>query len=331
VESSSRTLVCSVLFLDIIEYSKKPVAEQLQLKQAFNRSLSTALEQVPQRDRIILDTGDGAAVTFMGDPEDALFAALTVRNMASEVPVRLGVNLGPVRLVKDLNGQMNIIGDGINVAQRVMSFARPGQLLVSRSFYEVVSCLSRDYLNLFRHEGSRTDKHVREHEVYSVVGGTPTTRRLAHTESQILARDGGWLAGSGPLGFRRSALMAAPLAFLLLVGGGVAARSMIEAEAPAARPKAKVAALVKKAAPPEKPAPAPSGGPGRLELAVLPWGEVLIDGKSAGVSPPLRTLEIPPGSHTIELRNSTFPSHVEKIDVKPGEAVRIRYRFGKKK
>ena len=38
-----------------------------------------------------------------------------------------------------------------------MSFSDPGQLLVSRSFYEVVSCLSRDYMNLFRHEGSRTD------------------------------------------------------------------------------------------------------------------------------------------------------------------------------
>jgi class 3 adenylate cyclase len=323
VESSSRTLVCSVLFLDIIEYSRKPVAEQLQLKQAFNRSLATALEQVPQRDRIILDTGDGAAVTFMGDPEDALFAALTVRNMASEVPVRLGVNLGPVRLVKDLNGQMNIIGDGINVAQRVMSFARPGQLLVSRSFYEVVSCLSRDYLNLFRHEGSRTDKHVREHEVYSVVGGTPTTRRLAHTESQIMARDGGWLAGSGPLGFRRSALMAAPLAFLLLVGGAVAARSMMDS------PPAKAVAAEKRASAPEKPA-APSTT-GRLELAVLPWGEVLIDGKSRGVSPPLRELEIAPGSHTVELRNSTFPSHVEKIEVKAGAEVKIRHRFGKKK
>jgi len=318
VESSSRTLVCSVLFLDIIEYSRKPVAEQLQLKQAFNRSLATALEQVPQRDRIILDTGDGAAVTFMGDPEDALFAALTVRNMASEVPVRLGVNLGPVRLVKDLNGQMNIIGDGINVAQRVMSFARPGQLLVSRSFYEVVSCLSRDYLNLFRHEGSRTDKHVREHEVYSVVGGTPATRRLAHTESQIMARDGGWLAGSGPLGFRRSALVAAPLALLLLVGGGVAARSMMES-APA------------KPAAAEKRPQAPSAATARLELAVLPWGEVLVDGKSRGVSPPLRELEIAPGPHTVELRNSTFPSHVEKIEVKAGAEVRIRHRFGKKR
>jgi class 3 adenylate cyclase len=134
---------------------------------------------------------------------------LAVRNMSSDgLPVRLGVNLGPVRLVKDLNGQMNIIGDGINVAQRVMSFADPGQLLVSRSFYEVVSCLSRDYMNLFRHEGSRTDKHVREHEVYSVVGGAPMARRVAQTESMVHARDGGWLAGMGPLGLRRAALLA---------------------------------------------------------------------------------------------------------------------------
>ena len=157
--------------------SRSPSSSQL--KQAFNRALASALEQVPPRDRIILDTGDGAAVTFMGDPEDALFVG--ARGCATwprerHSPVRLGVNLGPVRLVKDLNGQMNIIGDGINVAQRVMSFAAPGQLLVSRSFYEVVSCLSRDYANLFRHEGSRTDKHVREHEVYSVVGGAPMAR-----------------------------------------------------------------------------------------------------------------------------------------------------------
>src|SRR5438046_374866 len=130
--SSGRTLVCSVLFLDIVEYSKKPVSEQLSLKQEFNRELTKSLEQVPPRDRIILDTGDGAAVTFMGDPEDALFAAMAMRDSAGALAVRLGVNLGPVRLVKDLNSQLNIIGDGINVAQRVMSFARPGASVVRR-------------------------------------------------------------------------------------------------------------------------------------------------------------------------------------------------------
>src|SRR5687767_2712858 len=146
----------------------------------------------------------------MGDPEDALFASMGMRDLSATVPVRLGVNLGPVRLVKDLNGQMNIIGDGINVAQRVMSFARPGQLLVSRSFYEVVSCLSRDYASLFRHEGARTDKHVRDHEVYSV-GGTLSTRRLSDTNSPTAGHGGigYWLRGVGPLGLRRSALLVA--------------------------------------------------------------------------------------------------------------------------
>jgi class 3 adenylate cyclase len=362
LESAGRTLVCSVLFLDIADYSQKPVAEQLQLKQAFNQALAVALEQVAPRDRIILDTGDGAAITFMGDPEDALFAAMAMRDLAASVPVRLGVNLGPVRLVKDLNGQMNIIGDGINVAQRVMSFARPGQLLVSRSFYEVVSCLSRDYANLFRHEGSRTDKHVRAHEVYAVVGATPGPRRLDEAEARSEGTSlgaAGWLAGTGPLGMRRSALIAAPLAFLLIVAGGVGARALMPGDPavkgepaqpaakpvvqnpPVAAPAAGGAAAIETPLPPkklvaraekkpEKARPektATAKAPGRLELAVAPWGEVLVDGKSRGLSPPLRVLEISPGPHTIEIRNSTFPAHVARVDVKPGEAVKIQHRF----
>ena len=354
MESAGRTLVCSVLFLDIAEYSQKPVAEQLQLKQAFNQALAVALEHVAPRDRIILDTGDGAAITFMGDPEDALFASMAMRDLSATVPVRLGVNLGPVRLVKDLNGQMNIIGDGINVAQRVMSFARPGQLLVSRSFYEVVSCLSRDYANLFRHEGSRTDKHVRAHEVYAVVGATPAPRRVdeaeARTESTAPGA-AGWLAGSGPLGLRRSALVAAPLIFVAIVGTGAAiapAQTVAKVEqpprpaaakpapvqvAPAAgggaaviveeTPRSKKQLVARSEKSPEKLA----GGPGRLELAVAPWGEVVVDGKSRGLTPPLRVLELSPGPHTVEIRNSTFPAHVARVEVKPGEAVRIQHRF----
>jgi class 3 adenylate cyclase len=335
MESSGRTLVCSVLFLDIVEYSKKPVSDQLQLKQEFNRVLTKSLEQVPARDRIILDTGDGAAVTFMGDPEDALFAAMAVRDGAGAVAVRLGVNLGPVRLVKDLNAQMNIIGDGINVAQRVMSFARPGQLLVSRSFYEVVSCLSRDYANLFHHEGARTDKHVREHDVYSVVGGTPAGRRFADSIAQTFDGEAPrWLTRNGPLGLRRSALLTAAVLLLVIVAGGVGARALMDAPAPEVKPVAQTSGTIV----PAETAPAKrlekkekraalAAGAGRLELAVAPWGEVLVDGKSRGVSPPLRLLDVPAGAHTIEIRNSTFPAHVERVQVKAGEAVKIRHRF----
>jgi hypothetical protein len=174
-ERANRTFICSVLFLDITEYSRKPVSEQIQLKDQFNSLIAEAIRDIAANDRIILDTGDGVAINFLGDPEDALFVAMSLREAFAprpgeppKIPARIGINLGPVRLVRDLNGQPNIIGDGINVAQRVMGFANPGQVLVSRSYFEVVSHISEGYAKLFQYEGSRTDKHVREHEIYSV-------------------------------------------------------------------------------------------------------------------------------------------------------------------
>jgi hypothetical protein len=80
----------------------------------------------------------------------------------------MGVNLGPVKLISDLNDQVNVIGDGINVAQRIMSFAEDGQLLVSASYHDVISRQSAEYANLFVLEGRRQDKHERGYDVYSV-------------------------------------------------------------------------------------------------------------------------------------------------------------------
>ena len=185
-ERDNKTIMCSVLFLDIVEYSKKSVVGQISLKERFNSYLSEAIRDVPMTDRIILDTGDGAAINFLGDVEDALKAALSLResllNEGHDVDhpllVRMGVNLGPVRLVRDINGQPNIVGDGINVAQRVMGFADAAQILVSRSYYDAVSRLSPQYAGMFHYQGSRTDKHVREHEVYAIgYPGDKTTRR----------------------------------------------------------------------------------------------------------------------------------------------------------
>ena len=175
-EPDNKTIMCSVFFLDIVGYSKKSVMGQISLKERFNTYLSAAIRDVPITDRIILDTGDGAAINFIGDVEDALKSALSLResllnedpNLNHPLLVRMGINLGPVRLVRDINGQPNIVGDGINVAQRVMGFADASQVLVSRSYYDAVSRLSPQYSGMFHYQGSRTDKHVREHEVYAI-------------------------------------------------------------------------------------------------------------------------------------------------------------------
>ncbi|HXZ54442.1 MAG TPA: adenylate/guanylate cyclase domain-containing protein [Burkholderiales bacterium] len=244
-EHTNRTFICSVLFLDIVEYSQEKVAEQIALKERFNEVLTEAIAGVPTDDRIILDTGDGAAVSFLGDPEDTLFASMSLRDAVADqqaaitgprLRIRVGINLGPVRLVKDINGNPNIIGDGINVAQRVMSFAQPGQILVSRSYYDVMARLSEDYAKLFHYEGPQTDKHVREHELYSVGSGlgslrrtapTPTARPSMHLPSLRLPRFLKLSPRRWPqaLAVNSKLLVAAPLAFTLIVGTGVIARS----------------------------------------------------------------------------------------------------------
>jgi hypothetical protein len=66
---------------------------------------------------------------------------------------------------------------------------------------------------------------------------------------------------------------------------------------------------------------------GTIRLAVAPWGRVLVDGKERGVSPPLREIKIAAGAHTVEIRNTTFASHVAKVEVKAGKSVTIKHRF----
>ena len=186
-DSVSRTLVLSVVSVDLVGYSRKSVAEQMSLKDNFNQLLLEAIHDIPVADRIILDTGDGVAIGFLGDPEDALYVAMFMhRSISREVErqpggiagkssvdrasgaIRIGINLGPVKLAVGVGGQPNIIGDGINVAERIMAFAQPGQLTTSRPFFEIMSRMSGHYATLFEFAGVHTDKQVRTHDVYLV-------------------------------------------------------------------------------------------------------------------------------------------------------------------
>jgi class 3 adenylate cyclase len=423
-ESHTRTLICSVLFIDIVEYSRKPVVEQIALKERFNQLLSDALRGLAVNDRIILDTGDGAAISFIGDPEDALFVATDLREAIAketdpidlELATRMGINLGPVRLVKDINGQPNIIGDGINVAQRVMSFAKPSQVLVSRSYYEVVSRLSEESSKLFKYEGSRTDKHIREHEVYGVgdVSALPRrtqNKRLTGALDNALGRHVGAVSVAAKSAIDRVAAkprVATVLAVTAILGVAIVGRvlrphpeetnllpleiaRLTQAQAPTpvapriapdappqrapaelktspapqrtpappkpqrtqvkasagsgpnagiaqpAQPKrTTVAALTApKIAPAEekrveKPvpaAPAVEGEGATVTLAISPWGQVFVNGKMRGVSPPLQELELPPGKYRIEVKNTGSATHVVSVNAKPGERLRIKHKF----
>jgi len=62
-------------------------------------------------------------------------------------------------------------------------------------------------------------------------------------------------------------------------------------------------------------------------LGIAPWGEIVVDGSSHGVSPPLTHLTLPAGVHTIEVKNGSAPVYVSRIDLQPGQSVEVKHRF----
>ena len=173
--TENRTWLASVLFLDIVEYSKQPVDQQMAIKQVFKVQVKMATELLNSEECLQLDTGDGCAICYLGDPEQLYPVALQLRQAFAEqqsVPtdfqVRLGLNLGPVKITDGVGGERNCIGAGINDAQRVMDFADGDQLLVSKSYFDMVNSMSSSYSQQMVAIGAKTDKHDKIHELYGL-------------------------------------------------------------------------------------------------------------------------------------------------------------------
>jgi hypothetical protein len=166
-----KTSICNVVALEMIDYSKKTEAEQTEIKNLLKGFISHAVIDVPQEDRMIVDTESGAKIACSGALEDALedalFISITIRDEilknnahgATPLYVKFGINLGAVREVKK-----DIVGEGIDEAQSIMSFAEPNQILVSQGYFEMASKLTQEMAQMFE----KYEMHAHEHDIYAV-------------------------------------------------------------------------------------------------------------------------------------------------------------------
>jgi class 3 adenylate cyclase len=184
---SSRALVASFLFTDLVGYSKGTAAEQYAAKATLSSVLRRNLATLLDVDYRIKDTGDGALIAFTSSPEHALYMALAIAEdfgrAAGEAGfpsnrLRTGLHLGSVKESTDLEARPNFVGDGINAAKRIMDFAEPGQITASRAFFDAVGSLDTAYAELFRHVGAPDDKHGRAHELYAVAPSAAVLQKL---------------------------------------------------------------------------------------------------------------------------------------------------------
>jgi len=72
------------------------------------------------------------------------------------------------------------------------------------------------------------------------------------------------------------------------------------------------------------------GSTARLILAVSPRGELYIDGKHQGTTPPITMFDLEPGMHRIEVRNGSRKPYLTYMTIEAGDVRRIRHDFNAK-
>ena len=143
----------TILFIDIVSFSTKPTAEQRRLVESLTSEIVHEVRTLlnPPQDTssiVALPTGDGLALGFLHrtnqpwDRATILRLILRMHQWANNqsfphnlVSLRVGVHVGAVELITDINGNANICGDTINFAQRVMDSAGPRQTLFSEAAF----------------------------------------------------------------------------------------------------------------------------------------------------------------------------------------------------
>jgi serine/threonine protein kinase len=188
-DSLRRNVMATLLALDVVGHGAASMQQQVVLRTRFNELMAKALRGVDEASRVVVDGQGSAAICFLGDPEEALQSALLLRDLLVQkyrgsMAMRLGLHMGPVRIVTDMSARANVVGDGINVAQRVMDFAQPNQIVVSSAYYDVISRISDNAAHLFQHLGPHLDKHLRSHDIYAALepSATPAQPRTFPSE-----------------------------------------------------------------------------------------------------------------------------------------------------
>src|SRR5579871_5095426 len=163
-----------VLFLDIVGYSLNPIDRQtelLRLLQKIVRESPQFQRARDQNDLISLPTGDGMALVFLRDPRSPVKCAVEIASALRREPslaVRMGIHTGPVQRHEDIREGANVVGGGINTAQRVMDCGDAGHILLSSNVADMIEQFS-DWRECLQDLGVQQVKHGVKLHLYNLV------------------------------------------------------------------------------------------------------------------------------------------------------------------
>lgn len=166
--------ICCTVFFDTNEHSKKSDSDQIDFRSHINDLISIAFKYIGQTNRIILIHRNGAAIAYMGSPDDAMLLAMDIRNQIlivnkhGSTPLSVCIGIHLERLVSDFSEQFSTVSDGIRAAKRLMRHAKPNEILVSRSYYENTAPSTQQISTMFNSACLKHDNHVLDYHTHLV-------------------------------------------------------------------------------------------------------------------------------------------------------------------
>ena len=186
-----RTFVGTLVFLDVLD----PRPDALE---CVREAATRAVGHLESEDVVSVPHPRGLVLVFPGDPEDGLFVALGLRDALEHEAAgrdgfgaRMSIHLGPIRIVQGVAQ-----GEGPTVGAQLAGVATPGQILASRSFYEVVSSLSAEHKALLHPVGRRRTAEGKEVDVYEL--GSHVEREVEITWPTVRTPPAGVVAAAAP-------------------------------------------------------------------------------------------------------------------------------------
>jgi class 3 adenylate cyclase len=245
-------VLASVVVLAMADFAHRSAAEQTDLRAQLEALTGVAIQPLAAAERIVLDAPGALVVAVLEGPAAALALAERARAAAGELPLRIGVEFGPVFAADDGTRGARLTGEGVGAALELADAAAPGRMLASPRFRDALA---------------------------------------ASAAAEGAAR---------ALRTQRMALFSAAAAALLALALG--ARAL-------------------------RPPPAPPVRPAALQFEIKPRGDIYLDGKLKGQTPPLKHFEVNPGPHTVEVRNGAFAPLRIEMNLASAEQMTIRHEF----
>lgn len=197
--------LASVLFLDIVGYSLRSIDDETEVLTTLQQAVRETAEYkaaVANKEIISLPTGDGMALVFLRDPMSPVKCALEIAaalRQHAEFKVRMGLHTGPVRRHADIKEEINVVGGGINIAQRVMDCGDGGHILLSQSITEVLE-QARGWKECLQDLGVQEVKHGVKVHLYNLVkdgcGNPALPRKIAASQSNQRKKRLSWIGAT---------------------------------------------------------------------------------------------------------------------------------------